>query len=106
MKAIKKVGTVSVDAPKVKSAASKHRAVSYKRANELIEQLTLEIKELVAKVENADSIPLDDGLTIPKEIARREDRLANLKEAKAVIENALMISTKRRWLNIKKRWLA
>jgi len=34
VKAIRKVGTVSVDGTKVKAAASKHRAVSYKRANQ------------------------------------------------------------------------
>ena len=86
VKAISKVGTVSVDGTKVKAAASKHRAVSYKRANQLIEQLTLEVGELMAKADDADAIPLDDGLSIPDEIARRETRIENLKEAKAVIE--------------------
>jgi len=86
IKAIKKVGSVSVDGTKVKAAASKHKAVSYKRANELIEQLTLEIEGLVAKAEDADAVPLEDGLSVPEEIARREERKASLEKAKKVME--------------------
>ena len=84
--ALKKVGTVSVDGTKIHANASKHSAVSYKRAGEMIEHLQLEVEALVKKAEAADATPLDDGLSIPKEIARREDRMARLKKAKAVIE--------------------
>jgi hypothetical protein len=45
-----------------------------------------QIAELLAKAEDADSTPLQDGLSIPKEIQRREDRLAKLKKAKQAIE--------------------
>jgi len=45
-----------------------------------------QIEELLAKAEDADAVPLQDGLTIPKEIQRREDRLAKLAEAKKVME--------------------
>jgi len=38
------------------------------------------------KAEEADSTPLQDGLTIPAEIARREDRQARLESARLVIE--------------------
>jgi len=41
---------------------------------------------LLAKAEQADSAPLQDGLTIPAEIARRRDRIAKLQTARAVIE--------------------
>lgn len=85
-KVIAKVGTVSVDGTKIKAAASKHSAVSYKRANELILQLTLEVEQLVAKAENADSTPLEDGFSIPEEIALREKRICSLEKATAVIE--------------------
>jgi hypothetical protein len=55
----------------------------------LEKQLTLaeeQIEELLAKAEDADSTPLQDGLSVPEEIKRREDRIAKLKEAKKVME--------------------
>jgi len=83
---LKKVGTVSVDGTKINANASKHSAVSYKRAGEQIELLRKEVKELTDKAENVDQVPLDDGLTIPDEIVRREDRIETLKEARSIIE--------------------
>ena len=83
---LKKVGGISVDGTKIKANASKHSAVSYKRAGELIEILKEEVKELVKKAEGADSTPLDDGLTIPDEIRRREERINKLEEARIEIE--------------------
>ena len=44
-----RVGTVSVDGTKVQANASKHAAVSYQRAGELIGQLQLEVQELVTR---------------------------------------------------------
>ena len=82
----KKVGGISVDGTKIKANASKHSAVSYKRAGEMIERLELEIEELTRKAEDANSAPLDDGLTLPDEIKRREDREASLKKARQIIE--------------------
>jgi len=83
-----KVGqiTVSLDGTKVAANASKHAAVSYERAGEQIAQLELEVKQLVAKAEAADSTPLADGLSVPEEIARRQERQAKLEEARRVIE--------------------
>ena len=82
---VKKVGGISVDGTKIKANASKPAAVSYERAGKLIEQLALEVDELTRKAEEADSTPLEDGLSIPEEIARRKDRIDRLKKAKAVI---------------------
>lgn len=82
----KKIGGVSVDGTKIKANASKHSAVSYKRAGEMIKQLELEVEELTRKAEEADSAPLDDGLTLPDEIKRRQDRKASLQKARQVIE--------------------
>ena len=45
-----------------------------------------QIAELLQKAEDADSAPLQDGLTIPDEIQRRQDRIAKLQEAKAAME--------------------
>jgi transposase len=78
--------TVAVDGTKVLANASKHSAVSYDRAGQMIEQLELEVQQLVAKAEQADSTPLQDGLTIPEEIARRQERKAALAKARAEIQ--------------------
>lgn len=83
---LKKVGNVSIDGTKIKANASKHSAVSYKRAGEQIEMLQQEVAVLLAKAETADSTPLDDGLTIPDEITRREDRIESLTQARELIE--------------------
>jgi hypothetical protein len=66
--------------------ASKHSAVSYERAGQTIEQLELEVQQLLAKAEDADATPLEDGLTIPEEIVRRQERQAQLAQARAAIE--------------------
>jgi transposase len=83
---LKKVGGISVDGTKIHANASKHSAVSYGYATKMIEEIEAEIKELTAKAEAADSTPLADGLTIPKELGRREERKAKLEEAKKVME--------------------
>ena len=62
--------TVSADGTKVAANASKHAAVSYQRAGDMIAQLELEVQQLVAKAEQADATPLEEGLTIPDEIVR------------------------------------
>src|SRR5512137_1493033 len=78
--------TVAADGTKVMASASKHSAVSYKRAGEMIAQLELEVQQLLAKAEQADTTPLQDGLTIPDEITRRQERKAALAQARAEIE--------------------
>jgi transposase len=78
--------TVAVDGTKVLANASKHSAVSYERAGQMIAQLELEVGQLIAKAEQADSTPLQDGLTIPQEITRRQERKAALTKARAEIE--------------------
>ena len=78
--------TVAVDGTKVLANASKHAAVSYERAGQMIKQLELEVQQLVAKAEQADSTPLQNGSTIPEEIARRQERQAALAKARAEIE--------------------
>ena len=78
--------TVAVDGTKVLAHASKHSAVSYEHAGKAIQQLDWEVKELLAKAEQADSTPLQDGLSIPEEITRRQERKAALQKARAEIE--------------------
>jgi len=78
--------TVAVDGTKVLANASKHAAASYEHASKTIEQLELEVKALLAKAEQADSRPLEEGLTIPQEVQRRQERQAKLAVARAQIE--------------------
>ena len=80
-----RVGTVSVDGTKIQANASKHAAVSYQRAGELINQLQLEVQELVTRAEQADTREAKETLDIPAELARRETRINALKQARQVI---------------------
>ena len=82
---ILKVGTVSVDGTKIDANANIHKSVRYDRANELREQLKLEISELVKKAESADGVD-EDIVRLPKEIARREKMLTNMDAACRRIE--------------------
>jgi transposase len=83
---LKKVGNISVDGTKIHANASKHSAVSYKCAVEMIAEAEKEVGELMAKAEEADSTPLEDGLTVPEEIKLREERKAALEAAKKEME--------------------
>ena len=85
---MKQMGNISVDGTKIHANASKHSAVSYQRAKELIGEAEKEVEELLAKAEDADRRPLEDGLRIPEEIALREERKAALKEALAAMEGS------------------
>jgi len=80
------LGTISLDGTKIHADASKSKAVSYKRLLELEAQLRAEVEELFALAERMDERERPDGLVVRDEIARREDRLAQLAAAKAVIE--------------------
>ena len=85
---LKKVGTVSVDGTKIHANASKHRAVSYSRAQEMLEQLENEVAVLTEKAEQSDRSRQEDcTLNLPDEIARRKERKARIEEAVAVIES-------------------
>ena len=81
-----KVGKVSLDGTKIKANASKHKALSYAHATKLQKQLEDEVQILLQKAKNADNQEDNDGMNIPDEIARREDRLEVIKAAKLKIE--------------------
>jgi hypothetical protein len=57
-----------------------------KRLAVFLRQLDLEVAELFAKAEQADATPLQDSLSIPPEVARRQARKAKLAQARAAIE--------------------
>ena len=81
------LGGISVDGSKIAANASKHAAVSYQRAGEMIAQLELEVQELITRAKQADAqetkVP---GLDLPAELRRREQRVAALQRARQVIE--------------------
>jgi transposase len=79
-------GTISLDGTKVHADASKRKAVSDKRLLKLETQLRAEVEELFALSEQSEQPEVADGLVVRKEIARRQDRLVRLEEAKAVLE--------------------
>jgi transposase len=81
-----KLGTVALDGTKVHANASRHSALSYGHAEKLEAQLQAEVKELLARAEAADAEPLPEGLDIPEELARRDDRLDAIRDAKAELE--------------------
>jgi len=81
-----KLGKVSLDGTKIKANASKHRALSWKYANQLEAQLKAEVEDLLRQAEEADSSEFPDGLDIPEELSRREERLNAIARAKAEIE--------------------
>ena len=81
-----KLGTVALDGTKIHANASRHKALSYGRAQKIEEQLQDEVRQLLARAEAADRAPLPAGLSIPEELARRQVRLAAIAEAKAKIE--------------------
>lgn len=79
-------GTVSLDGTKLHANASRHSALSYGHASKLEAQLRQEVRELLALAESADQSGLPEGLSVPGEIARREDQLKAITAAKAKIE--------------------
>jgi len=87
-----KLGQVAVDGTKVKANASKHKAMSYGRMQQTEAALVAEVAELLRRAEAADR---DEdarygaeqrGEELPAELARRESRLAKIREAKAALE--------------------
>lgn len=80
-----KLGNVCLDGTKVQANASRHSALSHGHIEKLETQLKAEVQELLALAEKTDQADVPDGIDLPAEIRRREDRLAVMAEAKAKI---------------------
>lgn len=80
-----KLGTVCLDGTKIHANASRHSALSHGHIVKLQAQLKAEVQELLALAEQADSANIPDGMSLPKELKLREDRLAAMATAKAKI---------------------
>ena len=81
-----RLGNISLDGSKIHADASKSSAMSHKRLLERETQLRREVSELLALAESADRQSLPAGLVPADEIALREDQLARLAQAKAVLD--------------------
>jgi len=80
------LGNIALDGRKIKANASKHSAMSYGHIKKLEEQLKGEVKKLMELAEAADNEKIPDGMNLPDAIARREDRIKAIAEAKTKIE--------------------
>src|SRR6202045_1596629 len=82
-----KLGTVALDGTKIHANASRHSALSYEHATKIEAQLKAEVAELLARAEAAaQAEAVVDRMSIPEEVARREERLAKLGEAPTKLE--------------------
>ena len=81
-----KLGTVALDGTKIHANASRHSALSYEHAGRIEAQLKAEVADLIARAEAADQADAPDGMSIPDELARREERLARIAQARATIQ--------------------
>jgi transposase len=86
------VGTIALDGTKIKASASRHKAMSYERMPEEEARLKQEIATILAEAESADATedaahgPGRRGDELPQEWARRQSRLAKIREARALLE--------------------
>lgn len=83
---LSRFGTVSLDGTKIHANASRHSALSYEHAEKIEAQLNAEVQELLALAEQADQSNVPDGMSIPEELQRREDRLKAIGAAKEKIK--------------------
>ena len=85
-----RVGRVALDGTKLKAAASKHKAMSWKRLGEAERRLGREAREILAeaaRVDEAEDARWGErrGDELPAELARRESRLKRIREAKQAL---------------------
>jgi hypothetical protein len=87
-----KLGHVAIDGTKIKANASKHKAMSYARMTETEARLRQEVEALLRRAAEVDAAedaqygPGQRGDELPAELARRDVRLAKIREAKAALE--------------------
>ena len=80
------LGQISLDGSKLKANASKHKALSRGHIEKLEAHLREEVQALLAQAEATDRDERPDGLDLPAELARREERLKVLADARAEID--------------------
>lgn len=82
-----KLGTIAVDGTKIKANASRHKAMSFERMQKAEVELRSQIDVLLARAQAADDAERNEPeLDLPKEIERRQDRLAVIQAARERLE--------------------
>ena len=87
-----KLGRVAIDGSKIKANASKHKAMSHERMLREQTRLRDEVKRLLAEAEQTDKNEdkrygrTRRGDELPAELARREERLRRIAEARKALE--------------------
>ncbi|MEX2105643.1 MAG: transposase, partial [Solirubrobacterales bacterium] len=94
-----KMGALAIDGTKLRANASRHKAMSYERMGTAEAQLEEEIAAIEAQaaaiLADAEATDREEdelygpdrrGDELPEELARRESRLARIREAKAALE--------------------
>ncbi len=82
-----KLGTIAVDGTKVKANASRHKAMSYGHMLKVEAELKSQIAALLQRAKAADEAEENEPeIDIPAEIARRQDRLDAIAQARARLE--------------------
>jgi transposase len=82
-----KLGTIAVDGTKVKANASRHKAMSYGHMLKAEAELKAQIDSLLNRAKSADEADKNEpDVDIPAEIARRQDRLNAIAQARARLE--------------------
>ncbi len=90
-----KLGHVAVDGTKVRANASRHKAMSYGRMKEKEAQLVGEVEELLRRAHEVDDEEdrrygqSKRGDELPQELSFREGRLEKIREAVAMVEEAI-----------------
>jgi len=79
-----RLGDVSLDGAKIKANASKHKAMSYQRMGEEEKRVQAEMHELLRRAKEIDEQEdvfygeEEDREDVPRELARRQERLKKL----------------------------
>ena len=82
-----KLGTIAVDGTKVKANASRHKAMSYGHMLKVEAELKAQIAALLQRAKAADEAEKNEPeLDVPAEVARRQDRLNAIAQARARLE--------------------
>lgn len=88
-----KLGHIALDGTKVKANASKHKAMSYDRMDKTLAQLEAEVGQLLEEARTVDE--QEDARygkgkrleELPKDLRRRQSRIAKIKQAKQSLED-------------------
>jgi transposase len=86
-----KLGNLSTDGTKMRANASRHKAMSYGYMNKEIARLEAEVEQLLKEAEQVDAEQdaaqgSRCGDELPDELRRRDERLAQIRAAKARLE--------------------